>query len=211
MDRKNQAGWLCMVIYYGSLWGLAEATAGHVLHLLRIPGLAGFIMFPMGFFLMSRAFSRSGRFLAVFLTSWIAAGIKLADLVLPGADILAVWNPAQAILLEGLTAAALLLVLKARRQLAFVTVLLASLSWRLGHVFLCLLWTGLFHAPNLFQAGAAFFYRFLLLDSLINGILLYHLLKISPRYLPERTTRFLVKPVLSLSLLVAALSLELIL
>jgi hypothetical protein len=64
-----------VALFYGPRWGLAEATARHILHLVRIPGLAGFIMFPVGFFLMSRAFSRSGRFLAVFLTSWIAAGL----------------------------------------------------------------------------------------------------------------------------------------
>jgi len=210
MDRNNQASWLFVVLYCGALWGLAEATAGHVLHLLRIPGLAGFIMFPVGFFLMSRAFSRSGRFLAVFLTSWIAAGIKLADLVLPGADFLAVWNPVQAILLEGLAAAGLILVLKKARA-TLAPALLASFTWRLAYAGLCLLWAALLTSRNLFQVGPEFLGRFLLLDSLANGLLIYFIMKIRLPVPTEKTTKLFRRPALAAALLIAALAAEVLL
>jgi len=205
---------------------MAEATAGHVLHLVRIPGLAGFIMFPVGFFLMSRAFNRTGGILAVLLTSWVAAGIKLADLFLPGADFMAVWNPAQAILLEGLAATALIVVLKrARATAAWAT--LASLSWRMAYVALGLLWVELLGARNLIQAEPAFLLRFFLLDSLVNGSLIYFLIRMSPFKTPvfvskaetlkiffrpaETKTMALGQKALAAALLIAAVSFELVL
>ena len=89
-------------LFWGSLWGIWEATAGQLVHLVRIPGLPGFIMFPAAFFFMSRAFARSGRAESIFLAACVAAGIKLFDLFIPGELVQAVVNPAQAILLESL-------------------------------------------------------------------------------------------------------------
>jgi hypothetical protein len=94
-------------LFWGGLWGLAEATAGHLLHLMRVPGLAGFIMFPFGLLLMSRAFGQSGKAGTIFLTAAVAAGLKLFDLLLPGADPMAAFRPALAILCEGLAVTAL--------------------------------------------------------------------------------------------------------
>ena len=87
--------------FWGAGWGLAEATVGHVLHVLRIPGLAGFVMIPVGLFMMSRAFKEGGGAGAVALTSAVAASLKFLDLLLPPSDLLAVTRPAMAILAEG--------------------------------------------------------------------------------------------------------------
>lgn len=107
-ERESAAS---AALLFGSLWGLAEATAGHALHSLRVPGLAGLLMFPLGFFLMSSAYGRSKNLLSVLMTSWVAASVKLVDVLIPGADMMAVVNPAQAIILQGLAAAGLLSVL----------------------------------------------------------------------------------------------------
>jgi hypothetical protein len=86
----------------GALWGSAEATLGHLLHLARIPGLAGFIMFPVALFFLTRAYGSTGRLGVLPATAAVAASVKLVDAFFPGADLQAVLNPAQAILLEGL-------------------------------------------------------------------------------------------------------------
>jgi hypothetical protein len=99
---SSRAGGLGKVFLWGSLWGIWEATAGHVIHLTRVPGLPGFIMFPAAFYFMSRAFVRSGRYQSIFLAACVAAGLKLFDIFIPGQNIQAVINPAQAILLESL-------------------------------------------------------------------------------------------------------------
>ncbi len=93
-------------LFWGSVWGLGEATLGHLLHLARIPGLPGLVMIPFAVLVMGRAAARSRSAAAVFLTGVIAAGLKLFDLFVPGTDLLAIANPVQAILLEALAGAA---------------------------------------------------------------------------------------------------------
>jgi hypothetical protein len=102
---KSRVPLLSAALFYGSVWGLGEATLGHLLHLARIPGLPGLVMFPFGVLVMGRALAGSGGTSTVFLTGVVAAGLKFLDLLLPGTDILSVINPARAILLEGLAAA----------------------------------------------------------------------------------------------------------
>ncbi len=97
---------LAAALIYGSVWGLGEATLGHLLHLARVPGLPGLVMFPFAVLVMGRVLARSGSAAAVFMTGVVAAGFKFLDLLLPGTDLLAIINPAQAILLEALAASA---------------------------------------------------------------------------------------------------------
>jgi hypothetical protein len=84
---------------------MAEATLGHLLHLLRVPGLPGLVMFPFAVLVMGRVAARSGSAAAVFLAGAVAASFKLLDLFVPGTDILALSRPIQAILLEALAGA----------------------------------------------------------------------------------------------------------
>jgi len=92
-------------LFWGSVWGLGEATLGHLLHLARVPGLPGLVMVPFAVLVMGRA-ARSQSAAAVFLTGVMAAGFKFLDLFVPGTDLLAIANPVQAILLEALVGAA---------------------------------------------------------------------------------------------------------
>lgn len=94
-------------LFWGSVWGSAEASMGHILHLLRVPGLAGFVMIPIGILMMARAFKDSGRSVAVFLTSAVAAGLKFVDFLIPGTDPAVVVRPALAILAQGLALASM--------------------------------------------------------------------------------------------------------
>ena len=97
---------LATALFWGAAWGLAEATLGHLLHLVRVPGLPGLVMVPVAVAIMGRAAARSRSASAVFLAGVIAAGFKLFDLLVPGTDLFALSRPIQAILLEALAAAA---------------------------------------------------------------------------------------------------------
>gem|GEM_PF-4055850 len=99
---ERRAETLKAIFFWGALWGIWEATAGHAAHFIRVPGLPGFIMFPAAFFFMSRAFLQSGKLTSIFVAACIAASIKLLDFFIPAQNIQAVVNPAQAILLESL-------------------------------------------------------------------------------------------------------------
>lgn len=119
MNTRPGSRWAPHVaaMFYGSVWGLGEATLGHLLHLARVPGLPGLVMFPFGVLVMGRALNRSGSAAAVFSTGLVAAGFKFLDLLLPGTDILAVINPAQAILLEALAGAVWASLIKMRTEM----------------------------------------------------------------------------------------------
>jgi hypothetical protein len=98
MMNKKHLVWI--PLFWGSLWGLVEATLGHVLHRIPIPGIAGAVMFPIGVFFMIQAYRNSGKIPVIFLTALVAANIKLIDLFLPARSPLAAINPAIAILCE---------------------------------------------------------------------------------------------------------------
>ena len=98
-------GFIGTALVYGSIWGLAEATFGHVLHLLRVPGLPGLVMVPLAVAVMGRVAARSRSAAAVFVAGAVAASFKLLDLLVPGTDLLALVHPVQAILLEALAGA----------------------------------------------------------------------------------------------------------
>ncbi len=91
-----------MALLWGSVWGLGEATLGHLLHLVRVPGLPGLVMAPFAVLVMGRVAAQSRSASAVFLAGAVAAGSKFFDLLVPGTDFLSIANPMQAILLEAL-------------------------------------------------------------------------------------------------------------
>ncbi len=103
----RRAGLLGSALWYGAIWGLAEATLGHALHLARVPGLPGLLMVPVAVAIMGRTAARSRGAAAVFLAGAVAASFKLLDLFVPGTDLLALGRPIQAILLEALAGAVL--------------------------------------------------------------------------------------------------------
>ena len=92
---------------WGLVWGAAEASVGHILHGIPLPGLAGLVMIPAGIFILGRVLAETGRPDAIAAASFIAASIKLADLALPGRGPSMALRPALAILFEGLLIAAL--------------------------------------------------------------------------------------------------------
>jgi hypothetical protein len=95
------------VLSWGLLWGTAEASVGHILHGIPIPGLAGLVMIPVGILILGRLFSETGQPASIAAAAFVAAAVKLADLALPGRGPSMALRPALAILLEGLLIAAL--------------------------------------------------------------------------------------------------------
>jgi hypothetical protein len=114
---------LITALLWGSVWGLGEATLGHLLHLARVPALPGLIMAPIAVLIMGRLAVRSHSAGAVFLAGIVAAGFKLFDLLVPGTDLLALSRPIQAILLEALAAAVWVKLTKMGTFLFFPTAL----------------------------------------------------------------------------------------
>jgi len=175
-------------LFWGSLWGAWEATAGHLFHLARIPGAAGIVMFPIGFLIMARAFAATGKQSSIVWTAGVAAAIKLADLLLPGTDFFMVINPAQAILLESIAVVAIFSFSNSAKRSSPAVPILASVSWRLAYAFVSLFAAGSYSAANFFQAGILSPFRFLIVEAVCDGLLVYVILQIIEmiRFAPRR-------------------------
>lgn len=171
---KQALQWVFIPLFLGSLWGIAEATAGHVLHLLQIPGLAGLLMFPVGLFFMVRAYFSTGRLSSVFLTSMIAANVKLVDLFLPIQTPFMAINPALAILCESIPVILFFSWKDFKHpRYRLVNLWIMAVSWRLLHGLSLVFMGFLFPVSGFFDLGIALMVRFFVLESLVNGILIY--------------------------------------
>lgn len=92
------------IILFGSAWGFLEATLGGLLHLVKFP-FTGQIMGSIAVFFMMCSLKSGLKPRHLVILSFIAAAFKFIDPILfnlPFFDI-SVINPAQAILMEGLS------------------------------------------------------------------------------------------------------------
>src|SRR6056297_783451 len=122
-DRKNI---FMVVLFYGGLWGILEATLGFALHFLP-PGFAGMFMFPIGFYFMYNAYRTTDQHSTIFYTALVAAALKLSNLILPFNTVMSAVNPAVSIILEGLVVLVGVRAIVMGKKLA--TPYLMSLSW----------------------------------------------------------------------------------
>jgi len=98
--KKN----LNIILFWGALWGITEATLGYVLHIFSIPlpGLPGLLMFPIAFIFMHRGYDSTQNPMSVLQIAFVAASIKLTDLLFGGLMTIYVINPALSLIVEAL-------------------------------------------------------------------------------------------------------------
>jgi hypothetical protein len=130
MEKNNFKKILTYAIFYGSLWGITEATLGHVLHYFPVP-ISGFIMFPIALFFMQRAY-RSSKSNKVFLLMGLTAAlIKLVDIFIPGLPVIKTLNPMIAIMLEASSVTVLSFLLNSNNvKQIFIGSAAACFFWR---------------------------------------------------------------------------------
>jgi len=162
-----------LVLFYGATWGLIEATLGHLLHFittLTFVPVSGLIMFPIGFYLMMRAFKETNSTATIFQVGAVAASIKLFDFLAPFLPPEHVLHPATAILLEASAVFAFVKISKTATILnRFATATAVSLAWRL--CFLTVLATGT-DSRGVLEKGVIGLSLFLIIEPLINGLLI---------------------------------------
>lgn len=180
------------ILFWGSLWGAAEATIGYLLHMasIALPGLPGFFLFPMAYFFVRRAVLSTGKASSAFAASSVAALLKLLDLLVPGNIPIRILNPALSILMEGAVAALIFaLAFRKGKEPGAVWSFGMGVAWRglfLGYLAVI----SLFGLPAaLVTDGFAVSLRFLLLESLVNSALIFLYLK-----LERKPKLFEVKP-----------------
>lgn len=179
MDKPTKGKLLITIAFFGGLWGLSEAVLGYVLHMLP-PGIQGFVMFPIGFYFMHRAYKRTQKPLAIFLVGAIAAGIKLFDLFLPVVPVLRTVNPAVCILFEAVMVFVVFKVFSpASKGFIPAAALIPSITWRILYIALTYTQT-LFGIPSgTISAGWGAIANMVLLEGMANAavILVYMLVE----------------------------------
>lgn len=97
---------LSAIVFWGAVWGIAEATIGYALHMFHIPAVGAW-MFPIALVCMCAAMRHSDSPSTAFAVSAVAATFKLTDLLfIAPLPFWYVTNPAGHILVEGAMTAA---------------------------------------------------------------------------------------------------------
>jgi len=163
-----------IILFWGLVWGVFEATAGALLHLL--PFAAGaYIWFPAAYFFMDRVYQKTGQKRAVVGSALLSAAIKLLGLFSAMRPDYVI-HPAVSIVLEGMAMACVLALLrKGRGTPAEIAVKIVSINtlWRLGYaLFLFVLapvWAREGSAVQSMAPFLSFMIRENLLSSLVCG------------------------------------------
>ena len=165
---------MTVVVVFGSLWGGIEASLGYGIHLLRrvvnVPGLSGYLLFPIGFFLMASAVAKTHKPATALYVAVVAAAIKAASGLLPAVHWAFVVNPVLAILAEGAAVCLGFAILGRAANRSIVSHgVFASFVWR--PLFLLMLLV-LPVQKGLLMRGAAFISTFVFLDAAVNAVLI---------------------------------------
>lgn len=172
---------LCIIAFWGGLWGLTEATVGHFLHLVAFP-IGWLVWFPLAFGFMGTVYQQTGQPDSVFTTALIAASIKLANLAMP-VPVVYVINPSISILLEGVAVFVVfraLVKLDRPNPVGLWPLMGINLLWRaLFCVYLLFLPADFVKATQLI--GLMPFLQFLLFESAVNSLTIYGAFRCLPR------------------------------
>jgi hypothetical protein len=164
-----------IILFWGALWGITEATLGYVLHIFSIPfpGLPGLMMFPVAFVYMHKVYESTKEPVSVMHIAVVAASIKLTDLLFGGLMTIYVVNPALSLMIEALTVTVFFqLVKNNQRNIYFLEVFAMGWIWRaifLGYMVIL----SIFSLPaGLVTSGWGIALRFWMLESFYNAILI---------------------------------------
>lgn len=121
---------ISVIIFFGALWGLLEATLGYILQFLP-PLISGSIMFPIGATILIYVYKNTENKSSILWVSLIAASIKAINFLMPGLPPIKTYNPMIAIMLQSIAMIAILPLFN-QKPLGFkiLSLGIASLLWR---------------------------------------------------------------------------------
>ena len=168
---------LKLIVFFGALWGIFEATLGYLLHLIPVPFFAGSIMFPFAALILMKAYKTLESRKALLGVGAVAAAIKAVNFFMP----VFVWkvaNPMASIIFETLVVVGIASLMVSRKPLTqafgFVG---ASVAWRA----LFLSWYAMQYATTGFLAdqiaSISTMATFAILQGTFSGLLAYGLFK----------------------------------
>ncbi len=221
--KKN----LFAIIFWGALWGLEEATLGHLLHITTF-NIGWFLWFPLAYFFMSMVYRQTGKLDSILFTSIIAAAIKLVDLFMT-ANLVIIICPALSIILEGISLFTIFEITGSKKLMKkhkLIELTSISLVWRVLYL-LSLLFIPTWIIASYTYKSISSILKFLLTEGLINSLFIYGVIMLAKKineineknltYFKKLTDKIIqselmkelcFKPVASLSLLALALIIQ---
>lgn len=183
MNKKERIRMISIIIFWGAMWGIAEATVGYLLHMMPFRVPTGSILFPIGYIFMQKSFKETNSLKSIVYTAGIAAFIKLINLFSPGIPVIRVLNPAFCILLEGLAVGLVIKLFKSQNEpIKYIQSLIMSLSWRIGYYIMCF---AIFIPLSMMKASSIVaidkFMEFFIINGLINSVMIYYYSKWSSK------------------------------
>lgn len=175
MPKKN----ICTIIFWGALWGLVEATLGHLLHVTAF-NIGWFFWFPLAYFFMSMVYKQTGRLNSILFTSMVAVAIKLLNLFIT-VNLVIVICPALSILLEGISLFAVLKLIdwkKYAQKYKIAEIVFVSCLWRILFL-VTLLALPTWIMPTYPFKGILTIFKFILYEGILNSVFIYGIITLA--------------------------------
>lgn len=192
------------ILFYGALWGLLEATIGHVLHFIPAT-IAGSVMFPIAVVILINAYMTLQSKRDMMIIGAIAAAIKSVNFLLPALSIYKTINPMISIMFEALLVVGVIALVTHQKETNKVIGFgVASIGWRalfVGYMGIQYVLTGNL-APYI--SDASLFVNFLIVEGLISALFAYGLFHLVRLSLLQRIS-IKIKPVYSVFVFILAL------
>lgn len=192
------------IIFFGSIWGILEATLGYVLHFVPL-FISGTIMFPIASYVLYKGYQKTQSRFSLFYMAVVASTIKAVDLLLPQFSYFKTINPMISILLEGLVVVLIANLLISKKPVnKYLALPIASVSWRVLYT----AYMGLQFAITGFVAAQisspAAFIEFTVLAGLFSGLIASTLLYLD-QFITFKTTKLDHYPLLASVLFIIGL------
>lgn len=199
---------LSIILFWGALWGVVEATIGYILHALPFSIPTGSILFPIGYYFMHKSYKETKDLKSILYTSAIAAFIKLINLFVPSAQIIRIFTPSACILFEGLSVTILYKLSEYDEgPMKFIHSLIMSLSWRVGYYLINLI---IFIPLSLAKSSSIFnrdkFIEFFFIHGFINSVIVYFYSKFAAKNNGKLKIKY--NPAFSTSLFLLTLAIQ---
>jgi len=193
------------IIFYGSIWGILEATIGHVLHFIPAT-IAGSIMFPIAALILYKAYEQTKSKTSLMYIGIVASAIKSVNFLMPQLSVFKTINPMISILFESLVVIVVIhFVTKENKVQNILSLVFASISWRgifVGWMGLQYILTGNL-APYLKTFALGF--EFIIIVGIISGLFAAILVMLSKVVIKKPVFNINQKPIFASFLLLTAL------
>ncbi|SFR57639.1 hypothetical protein [Anaeromicropila populeti] len=203
---KNTKSLLSNIVFWGSIWGIMEATLGYALHWLP-QMISGNIMFPIGASILLLAYKVNPNRQTVMGVGLVASSIKLVNLLMPNISVFKVLNPIISIIIQTILFAIIVPVfINKRIYRRSLLIIGTSILWRGAYVaFMAMQYLGngyIQEYMSTYKKAISFILINGMLSGLFAALLIWFICPMSKSIATSR--KFIPKPLVSVAVMLLA-------